>query len=122
MNGERAAADCIPNEWDRAGLPPWTYRDDELTEIENDVLFRRHWQLACHVSDVAEPGDYVAFDGIVLSDRAYGVRAHHDALRAAIPVMTLRDAPARGTVAETNGRMSRTSEEAPKAAAAPATG
>ena len=190
MNGERAAADCIPNEWDRAGLPPWTYRDDELTEIEKDVLFRRHWQLACHVSDVAEPGDYVAFDvageralvlrdgdgrvrafhnyqeypldarrtvqrgatyrhpaesrelrlsrylsgridryasredtrliewtweamessafdGIVLSDREYGVRAHHDALRAAIPVMTLRDAPARGTVAGTNGRMSR---------------
>ena len=51
-----------PVDWDRGGLPPWTYHGEELTELEKDVLFRRHWQLVCHVSDVAEPGDWVAFD------------------------------------------------------------
>ena len=61
-----------------------------------------------------------AFDGIVLSDREYLVRSHHDALRAAIPVMTLEHAPAPGTLAETNARLSRPHEEAPEAAPAEA--
>jgi len=86
LTDERAAVDCVPGEWDRGGLPPWTYRSDELTEVEKDVLFRRHWQLACHVSDVAEPGDYVAFDiagerALVLRDGDGRVRAFHNLCR-----------------------------------------
>ena len=60
--GDDAMSKRAPMEWDRGGLPPSTYHDEELTGLEKDVLFRRHWQLACHVSDVAQPGDYVAFD------------------------------------------------------------
>ena len=61
-----------------------------------------------------------AFDGIVLSDREYLVRSHHDALRAAIPVMTLEHAPSGGTLSDTNARMSRPTEEVPEAAPAAA--
>jgi len=46
-----------------------------------------------------------AFDDIILSDREYGVRAHHDRLRQALPVLDLWDAPAPGTVAERNREM-----------------
>ena len=59
-----------------------------------------------------------AFDGIVLSDREYLVRSYHDALRVAIPVMTLGHAPAAGTLSDTNARMSRPLEEVPEAAPA----
>ena len=37
----------VPETWDRSGLPAWTYYDEDLAEIEKDLLFRRHWQLAC---------------------------------------------------------------------------
>ena len=69
-----------PVGWDRGGLPPWTYHNEELTELEKDVLFRRHWQLACHVSDVAEPGEWVAFD--MAGERALVVRGTDGRIRA----------------------------------------
>ena len=72
--------DWTVKQWDRGGLPPWTYHSDELTEVEKDVLFRRHWQLACHASDVAEPGDYVAFD--IAGERALVVRGRDGRIRA----------------------------------------
>ena len=77
---DRAMLERVPVEWNRGGLPPWTYRDEELTEIEKDVLFRRHWQLACHVSDIAEPGAYVTFD--VAGERALILRGGDDRIRA----------------------------------------
>ena len=33
MTDEPAAADCVPGELGRGGLPPWTYRSDELTTV-----------------------------------------------------------------------------------------
>src|SRR3546814_3890189 len=48
----------IPDQWDRSGLPAWTYFNKELFDLETEVLFRRHWQLACHQSDLPEPGSY----------------------------------------------------------------
>ena len=51
-----------PKNWDRSGLPGWAYFSDELLELEKEELFRKHWQLACHVSDVPEPGNYMTFD------------------------------------------------------------
>ena len=83
---DRTVAGRIPKEWDRGGLPPWTYHSDELTRLETDVLFRRHWQLACHVSDVPAPGDWVAFDlagerALVLRGADGRVRAFHNLCR-----------------------------------------
>lgn len=69
-----------PKNWDRTGLPGWAYFSDELAELEMEELFRKHWQLACHVSDVAEPGDYLAFD--VGGERALIVRGRDGIVRA----------------------------------------
>ncbi len=76
----------VPEAWDRSGLPAWTYTNEELTEIEKDVLFRRHWQLACHLSDVPEPGDYITFDmvgerAIIMRGKDGEVRAFHNLCR-----------------------------------------
>ena len=62
------------------GLPPWTYFNAELLELERRELFRRCWQLACHVSDVPEPGDYRCFD--MVGERALIVRGHDGEVRA----------------------------------------
>ena len=51
-----------PRNWDRSGLPVWTYLNEEMFELEAEELFRRHWQLACNVSDVPQPGCYISFD------------------------------------------------------------
>jgi len=84
----KPSADAMgaPKEWDRSGLPAWTYGSDELTEVEKDALFRRHWQIACHVSDVPNPGDYISFDmcgerALVMRDKEGEVRAFHNLCR-----------------------------------------
>lgn len=66
--------------WDRRGLPAWTYHSDALTELEKTTLFRTHWQIACHISDVPEPGDYLTFDAV--GDRALILRGRDGVLRA----------------------------------------
>lgn len=69
-----------PAEWDRGGLPPWTYFSDELLEIEKEELFRRHWQLVCHVNDLPQAGDYVAID--IVGERALILRGADGRVRA----------------------------------------
>ncbi len=46
-----------------------------------------------------------AFEGFILSDLEYGLRSHHDHLRAVLPVMTLEDCPAEDAVARLNAAM-----------------
>ena len=58
---------AIPNDWDRSGLPGWAYHSDALLELEKEHVFRNHWQIAGHVSDVPEAGR--------LSDHGCGRRA-----------------------------------------------
>lgn len=65
---------------ERDGLPPWTYFNKELFQIEQDELFRRHWQLACHVSDIPRDGDWTTFD--IAGERALIVRGKDDVVRA----------------------------------------
>jgi phenylpropionate dioxygenase-like ring-hydroxylating dioxygenase large terminal subunit len=65
---------------ERSGLPPWTYFNNELVHIEQDELFRRHWQLACHVSDIPKDGDWTTFD--IASERALIVRGKDNVVRA----------------------------------------
>ncbi len=71
---------AIPNDWDRQGLPAWSFINPEVLELEKDQLFRRHWQAVCHVSDVPEAGDYVAVDFI--GERALVVRGEDGNVRA----------------------------------------
>ncbi|MGK9051191.1 aromatic ring-hydroxylating oxygenase subunit alpha [Xaviernesmea oryzae] len=76
----------IPNDWDRRGLPGWCYHSDALLELEKDHVFRNHWQIACHVSDVPEPGDYLAMDAVgeralILRDKGGRLRAFQNICR-----------------------------------------
>lgn len=75
-----------PRNWDRSGLPVWTYLNEEMFELEAEELFRRHWQLACNVSDVPEPGCYISFDlvgerALIMRDSDNHVRAFHNVCR-----------------------------------------
>jgi carnitine monooxygenase subunit len=65
---------------DRRGLPGWTYHSQALLELEKAELFRTHWQIAGHISDIPRPGDYITFD--VTSERALIVRGEDGAVRA----------------------------------------
>ena len=63
---------AVPNDWDRSGLPGWAYHSPALLELEKEHVFRNHWQIAGHVSDVPNPGDYLTMD--VVGERALIVR------------------------------------------------
>lgn len=71
---------AVPNEWDRRGLPGWTYHSPALLELEKEQVFRNHWQIVGHVSDVPEPGDYLTMD--VVGERALIVRGRDGVVRA----------------------------------------
>ncbi|CAN5173013.1 aromatic ring-hydroxylating dioxygenase subunit alpha [soil metagenome] len=73
------AAQILGDE-ERGGLAPWTYFNEELFEIEQEELFRKHWQLACHVSDVPNAGDWCGFD--IVGERAIVVRGKDNVVRA----------------------------------------
>lgn len=70
----------IPDEWDRRGLPGWSYHSTGLLELEKEHVFRTHWQIVGHVSDVPNPGDYLAMD--VVGERALVVRGKDGVVRA----------------------------------------
>lgn len=69
----------VPQDWDRSGLPAWTYHSDALTDLEKARLFRTHWQIVGHVSDVPEPGDFITLD--VVGERALVVRGRDGVVR-----------------------------------------
>jgi carnitine monooxygenase subunit len=69
----------VPNDWDRRGLPGWCYHSDALLELEKQHVFREHWQIACHVSDVPEAGNYITMD--VVGERALILRDQDGTLR-----------------------------------------
>jgi len=45
-------------------LPGWIYHDAEFMALEAERIFRPSWQIVCHVSEVAEPGQYQTLDYI----------------------------------------------------------
>jgi phenylpropionate dioxygenase-like ring-hydroxylating dioxygenase large terminal subunit len=67
-------------DWDRSGLPAWVYHSQALLDLEVDVLFRRHWQLAGHLSELPKPGDFFTLD--IANDRALIVRGDDGVVRA----------------------------------------
>ena len=69
----------VPMEWDRRGLPGWTYHSGAFLELEKKLLFRTHWQIACHVSDLPEAGSYLTFD--MCGERALLVRGSDGEIR-----------------------------------------
>ena len=74
------------NNWDRRGLPAWTYHSEALLKLEIEEVFLTHWQVAGHVSDIASPGDYFTFDlanerALILRGTDGEVRAFHNLCR-----------------------------------------
>jgi carnitine monooxygenase subunit len=70
----------IPNDWDRGGLPAWTYHSKALFELEREKLFLTHWQVVGHECDIPNPGDWLAFD--MLGERAVVMRGQDGVIRA----------------------------------------
>ncbi len=69
-----------PENWDRRGLPAWTYSSPAMLELEKREIFHTHWQIAGHVSDVPTPGDYLTFD--IGEERALVLRGEDGVIRA----------------------------------------
>ncbi len=70
----------VPDDWDRSGLPAWTYHSDSLFALEKEHVFLNHWQVVGHVNDIPSPGDWLAFD--LLGERALVVRGKDGTVRA----------------------------------------
>ncbi len=70
----------VPNDWDRRGLPGWTYHSQALFDLERDRVFLNHWQIVGHVNDVPAPGDWITFD--MLGERAVVMRGSDGVVRA----------------------------------------
>ncbi len=67
-------------------LPAWVYSNPEMHRLELERILRPSWQIGCHVSQVAKPGDFVTFDLgpdsiVVLRDRDSQLRAFHNVCR-----------------------------------------
>ncbi|WP_333826324.1 aromatic ring-hydroxylating oxygenase subunit alpha [Pararhodobacter sp.] len=70
----------VPKNWDRGGLPAWTYHSPALFALEREKLFLTHWQIVGHECDLPEPGDWLAFD--LLGERAVIMRGQDGVIRA----------------------------------------
>jgi len=76
----------VPEKWDRRGLPAWTYHSPALLEHEKEELFKTHWQIVCHVSDIPDPGSFLTFDlcgerALIVRDEAGQVKAFNNICR-----------------------------------------
>ena len=65
---------------DHCSLPAWIYRDPEFFEREQTAIFRKSWQVVCHISDVPRPGDYHSLD--FMSESLVVLRGDDNELRA----------------------------------------
>lgn len=70
----------VPQDWDRSGLPGWSYHSPGLLDLEKEHVFRSHWQIVGHLSDLPAPGDYLTVD--VVGERALLVRGRDGEVRA----------------------------------------
>ncbi len=69
----------------RDTLAPWTYLSEEFFELESS-LFKKHWMLAGHVSDLQQAGDFITFNAvgeraIVIVDDGGEIRGFHNVCR-----------------------------------------
>ena len=75
-----------PDAPDDLSLPGWIYRDADFLAVEREVIFRRSWQIVCHLNDIPHAGDYHSFDFmgesvVVLRGEDGQVRAFHNFCR-----------------------------------------
>ena len=85
MNATARPVEALPPTLHRA-LPAWVYNHPEMNRLEYERIFRPSWQLVCHVSSLARPGDYVAIEIaresiVVVKNSAGEVQAFHNVCR-----------------------------------------
>ena len=61
-------------------LPGWVYHDPAYFRVEMERLIRPAWQIVCHESDIAQPGDWRTLD--VLSESVIVIRGSDMVVRA----------------------------------------
>ena len=64
---------------DRWGLPGWAYHSEDLNKLEIKKLFRTHWQIVCHVSNLPKPGDFIVDE--LFGDRILALRGNDNEVR-----------------------------------------
>ncbi len=75
------SASALKNaDWDRRGLPAWTYQNSDLLDLERSELFHAHWQIAGHICDIPNSGDYFTLD--ICNERAVIIRGDDGVVRA----------------------------------------
>jgi phenylpropionate dioxygenase-like ring-hydroxylating dioxygenase large terminal subunit/AcrR family transcriptional regulator len=67
-------------------LPRWTYDNSDFLKLEIEQIFKTHWMLAGHVSEVSESGNFITFDAfgeqaVILQDSNGRLRAFHNVCR-----------------------------------------
>jgi phenylpropionate dioxygenase-like ring-hydroxylating dioxygenase large terminal subunit len=67
-------------------LPAWVYNHPEMTRLEIERILKPSWQIACHVSQIPNPGDFVTFElgsdsVIVVREQAATIRALRNVCR-----------------------------------------
>ncbi len=72
--------------WTARSLPAWVYNYPQLTRLEIERILKPSWQIACHLSQIPNPGDYVTFElgadsVIVLREGGGGIRALRNVCR-----------------------------------------
>ena len=68
------------NNWDRSGLPGWTYQSDSLFQLEAEELFRKHWQFVCHINELNEIGSYKTIE--IVNERGFVIKGENNEIRA----------------------------------------
>jgi phenylpropionate dioxygenase-like ring-hydroxylating dioxygenase large terminal subunit len=86
VSGENGIEDLIERQRPGYALSRAFYTEPAVFERDRERIFRNHWVLAAHESQVEKPGDYRLFDVageniILVRDRHGGVRAHYNVCR-----------------------------------------
>ena len=68
------------NNWDRSGLPGWTYQSDSLFQLEAEELFRKHCQFVCHINELNKIGSYKTIE--IVNERGFVIKGENNEIRA----------------------------------------
>lgn len=68
------------NDSDNHTLPAWIYHNTSFFNLECEKIFSTSWLIACHVSEVASPGDYITFN--FMKERAVVIRLEDGSITA----------------------------------------
>src|SRR6201987_3865030 len=86
MNAPAPRTALASSGWTARSLPAWVYDDPRLTRLEIERILKPSWQIACHLSQIPNAGDYITFElgadsVIVLREGGGGIGAVRNVCR-----------------------------------------